>query len=86
MKLADAAKLIPAEYRKEILDTNMISTAASNRGNVEMQYLATVWKTNIEPDFKETCGICLTDLLRKLVAIQPYLIELEKESRLLDSL
>jgi molybdopterin-guanine dinucleotide biosynthesis protein A len=86
MNLRELASLIPAIYRKEILEMNMINTATANASDPKMHYLFTIWKTNIEEDLKEDCGLCLQKVLRHYKALQGTLIELEKESSLLNTL
>lgn len=78
------AEKIPAEFRKEILGANMIVEAQANKQNPTMQYLATIWKDYIEPDFKIGCNLCMDRCLKGFRALQEPLIQLEKNSRLLD--
>jgi hypothetical protein len=80
------AQLIPAEYRKEILATNMISQAIASSGDSGMVYLSGIWKTYISPDENITCGLCLERILGNYRQLQPMLLELEKENNLLESL
>lgn len=77
------AKLIPPEYRKEILELRMIDTAQALIGDTTMHYLSIVWKEYIEPTFSADCNLCLARVLRNMKKMKPVLIELEKNSKLL---
>lgn len=79
------ALLIPVEYRREILATNMIGSAMSISANASMNYLAVVWKNYVSPNETITCGACLERILNNWRMIQMDLIELEKQSQYLDS-
>lgn len=84
MTAKQIAGLIPAEYRREMLETNAISSAMASGGDPTMQYLAVIWKKYIDPNEKLDCSLCLERILRNLRELQPLLVELERESRLLD--
>ena len=86
MTTKQLAEKIPAEFRKEILGANMIIEAQANKHNTTMQYLATIWKDYIEPDFKMGCNLCMDRCLKGFRALQEHLIQLEKNSRLLNEL
>ena len=86
MKTIDLAKKIPSEYRKEILDGNMIANATFIKDEPNTDYLATIYKNYFETDFKTGCGRCLERLSKAMRNMLPFLIELEKESRLLDEI
>lgn len=86
MKISEIAAAIPAEYRKEILETNMIADSIAQRGNPQIEYLANVWKVYVEAAFNPTCNRCLETLKRNFVIMQPILIKLEQESKLLNDL
>ncbi len=88
MTIKEIAKLIPANYRKEILETNMITHAQSTASDTGMYYLFTIWKNYVEPnaDMKVECGFCLERILKNYNEMLPVLIELEKESNLLNGL
>jgi hypothetical protein len=77
------AQLIPPEYRKEILELNMIDTAIAQHTDTTMHYLAVVWKNYIEKDFKAECNFCLARVLKNMKSLKPILIRLELESKLL---
>lgn len=79
------AEMIPAEYRKEILELNIISKAQAIAGNSSMYYLFTIWKNYVETsaDLSLDCNMCLSRILHNYAEIQPELIELEKQSKLL---
>lgn len=86
MTQRQVATMIPAEYRKEILLTNMISQAIAVASDPSMFYLATIWKNYISPDEELSCGQCLSRILGNYRSIQPDLVELEKEANLLNQL
>jgi hypothetical protein len=77
------AALIPPEYRKEILELNMIDTAIPQATDTTMHYLAVIWKQYVEPGFSADCNMCYAKLLKNLKVIKPLLIKLEMDSKLL---
>ena len=83
-QLRKLAEQIPAEYRREILELNMIQQAVASNTNQTMLYLTTIWKNFIEKEFEPDCNLCCGRVLKNLKAMQPDLIALEKESKLLD--
>lgn len=85
MTSKDFAKLIPAEYRKEILDPelNIIANAAATSSDSNMRYLTVIWKNYIEPGFQEGCGMCYQRVLDNFRALQNDLIELELQAKLM---
>lgn len=83
--LAQIAKLIPGEYRKELLELNIIDSAIAIEGNQSMHYLAVIWKNYIEHDFETDCNLCRARVLTNMKAIRKELIELEKQHNLLKS-
>lgn len=84
MSLRKLAQLIPAEYRKEILDLNMIDTAIPNNTDTSMHYLGVIWKEYIEPDFTPDCNLCYSRVLDNMKKLKPILVELEQQHRLLN--
>lgn len=84
MNLEKMAALIPAEYRKEILDLEMIDKAIPNDTDTTMHYLGVIWKNYIEVDFDPTCNLCYSRVIKNMKKLKPALEELEKKSRLLD--
>lgn len=83
MTIKQLAAQIPAEYRREILLTNMIATAVPNMQDKAMHYLFTIWKNYINPEEKGDCILCFKRVLDNYKAMQETLIELERESNLL---
>ena len=77
---------IPAEYRKEILELNMISKAQAQGADPSMAYLGTVWKEYVSPDEDLGCGLCLSRILDNFRQLQPTMVAMEKQSKLLDTL
>jgi hypothetical protein len=88
MSIQQIAGRIPAEYRKEILDTNMISQATANQADPSMFYLLTIWQNFVEPNeiMDMGCGLCKERILKNYRELQATLVELEKQSKLLDAL
>lgn len=86
MKIQKMAALIPAEYRKEILDLNMIETARLTADDYTMHNLCVIFKDYIEKDFDPACPLCYARVIKFFKQIKPALEELEKQSRLLDSI
>lgn len=85
MNIKKIAALIPPEYRKEILDLEMIDKAIPNNTDTTMHYLSVIWKNYIEPNFDPSCNLCYTRVLDNMKKLKPILVELEKESRLLNN-
>lgn len=86
MTLRQIAEKIPAEYRKEILETNMISQGVASASDPSMSYLGIIWKNYVAPGEDLSCGLCLERILNNFRQLQPVLLEMEKESKLLDQL
>ncbi|MGE9312879.1 hypothetical protein ACLOAU_14625 [Niabella sp. CJ426] len=84
MKIIEIAKMIPSEYRKEILEMDMIANAQATASDNTMYYLATIWKNYIEPTFQGDCNLCYARVLNSYKQLFPDLIELEKQSKLID--
>lgn len=83
--LAKIAKQIPDEYRKEILELNMIDNAKATAGDQPMHYLVVIWQNYIEKDFDAECNLCRSRVLTNMRAMRNELIELEKQHNLLKS-
>jgi hypothetical protein len=49
MTYRQIANQIPSNYRKEILETNLISSAIASASDPAMQYLGTIWKNYVNP-------------------------------------
>ncbi|SHK92959.1 hypothetical protein SAMN05444266_101621 [Chitinophaga jiangningensis] len=86
LTVLDFAGKIPAEYRREILATNMIYHAVANAGDASMFYLFTIWSNYIEPGLQIGCGACLERILHNFKEMQPHLVTLEQQNKLLQSL
>lgn len=84
-RLKEIAALIPAEYRKEILELNMIDQAQAVGSDATMQYLGVIWKNYVEPDFSPDCNLCYGRVLENFRNLKKILIELEKQDKLLNS-
>lgn len=85
MNYQEIAKLIPASYRKEILETNMIANAVGIGGNPEMFYLHSVWKQFIEPEIGD-CALCFQRVLTNFRQLQQTFIDLKQADELLQTL
>lgn len=84
MSLRRIADLIPEEYRKEILELNMIDQAVANATDPTMYYLGTIWKNYVEPGFTGDCNLCYGRLLDNYKQLKKVFIEMEKEKKLLN--
>ena len=84
MTLRQIAEQIPGEYRKEILEMDMISKAIATNSDANMSYLGVIWKKYVAPDEDLGCGMCVSRILGNYRQLQPLLITMEKESKLLD--
>lgn len=84
-KLLQIAGLIPAEYRKEILDLQMIERAVAKDGDECMHYLNVIYKNYIDPEHDPTCNLCHARVLKNFRNLKQTLIELEKNNNLLQS-
>lgn len=84
------AKKIPAAVRRErILTTaDPIQVAVAVPGNPAMQMLFEIWFTFIEPngEKKYNCPVCLQNVLNNFREMKGELIQLEKESKMLEAL
>ncbi|HQW16466.1 MAG TPA: hypothetical protein PLG68_17155 [Niabella sp.] len=85
MKLTDIAAMIPAEYRKEILEMDMVANAHPTSTCNTMHYLATIWKNYIEPTFTGDCNLCYSRVLNNYKQLLPTLIDLEKQAKLMNA-
>jgi hypothetical protein len=85
MTAKQIAQLIPAEYRKEILDTNVIGSAQPVTGDPSMTYLGVIWKNYVAPDEKLDCALCLERILGNFKNLLPDIVALEKDRQLLES-
>lgn len=86
MTVTQIAALIPDEYRKEILQMNMIGSAIATTTDPTMQYLGTIWKNYVAPQESLDCGLCMERILKNYKQMQPVFLEMEKKSNLLDSI
>lgn len=86
MTLHAIAALIPDEYRKEILEMNMIDTAIAVGTDATMHYLGVIWKNYVEADFTPDCNMCLARVLNNMKQLKPVLVQMEKDSKLLKDL
>lgn len=80
------AACIPAHYRKEILELQIIETAQPIAADGGMQYLAVLWKNYIAPTEDINCPRCYERVLKNFKELLPLLADLEKESKLLESI
>lgn len=83
-RLQQIADLIPSEYRKEILEMNIVEEAQAVATNPSMQYLGVIWKNYVERDFDPQCGLCYTRVLDNFRALKKTFIAMEQGSDLLN--
>lgn len=79
------AALILPEYRKEILELEMIGRAQAVTSDPVMDQLINVWQKFVEHDFRADCDQCCSRVLKEFKKMYPFLVELEQESRLLNA-
>lgn len=84
--LAQIAAQIPNEYRKEMLELNMIDHAVAVADNQAMHYLVVIWQNYIERDFEPECNKCRSRVLNNMKAMKKELIALEQQSNLLKAI
>jgi hypothetical protein len=85
MLLRTIAAQIPASYRQEILDLNIVGLAVASTTDKNMNYLAVVWKSYIDPNLNTGCNICMQELYRNWNNLLPSIVALQKENNLLDT-
>jgi hypothetical protein len=83
-RIQQIAELIPAEYRKEILEMNIIDEAQAVASNPSMQYLGVIWKNYVERDFDPQCGLCYTRVLENFQALKKTFLAMEQGPDLLN--
>lgn len=86
MNLRQIAEQVPAEYRREILLTNMIGRAQAHGADATMVYLVTIWRNYFEPSLDMGCGQCYVRVLNNWKNIEWELAKLEREAGLLNSI
>lgn len=83
----DIARLIPAVYRKKILEDNIIYKAVAIASDPHMKVLFEIWKQFIEPgntSLSLECSYCVANIYQNFTAIKTALIELEKADKYLE--
>lgn len=78
--LKTLALQIPDKIRSERLltDADPIANAKATENDANMQLLAKIWFTYIEPHKEfSTCPICLTNILSSFKNLKPALMEIE---------
>lgn len=91
----DMAKQIPSDCRNAMLEGNYIFKAVAREDDADMVKLFVLYRNFIEPNnevykyengkIKDACQLCLTNILDKFKLLEPYLILLEKESKLIEA-
>ena len=88
MNIETLARMIPDRIRSErlLVESDPINTAISFSGNPNMQLLVAIWDEFVEPNNKvnSSCPICLGTIINNFKALYPILLEMEKQSKLLD--
>lgn len=77
------ARLIPDEYRKEIIELDLVNKAKAQTTDGTMNYLGVIWKNYIDPGYELTCNSCCDKVLKAFRLMLPIFINIEKENRLL---
>lgn len=85
------AAQIPAKFRKQILEDNVIYKAVPVSGDVHMKILGIVFENYVYPqgekiDWDNPCQLCLRNIHTQFKALEKFLVALEKESKLIDSI
>ncbi len=90
MNARSTAQRIPDRVRSERLLTepDPILTAIASSANPAMQLLFAVWFEFVEPHGEKdlNCGLCLARVIKSFQFIRPALLELERESKILQQL
>lgn len=84
----DIAGLIPAKYRRKLLEENVIYKAAAQQEDPHMQVLWVVWTTFIDSSgaLSKDCLYCLTTILENFKELEPHLVQRHKEDTMLDEI
>lgn len=85
MTYEQIANLIPREYRDDILEKDMINKAQAVNSDNTMLYLHTIWKSYVDSMIGD-CALCLQKVLNNYRQLQPVLISLAKNEKLLDGI
>lgn len=87
MNYRQLANQLPANVRKTILEENLISKARQ-AGDGMTEKLFIYWRNYMEPgrELDLSCSTCVSGVLENWRRLQSSLIELEKDSKLLNSL
>lgn len=80
------ARLIPDEFRKEIIELDLVNTAKAQIEDGTMNYLGTIWKNYIEPGYELTCNACCVKVLKAFRLMLPVFFAIEKEKKLLKAI
>lgn len=75
--------LLPLSERKKILENNIINDAVAVANDNNMQYLAIIWKTYIEPTVEISCNPCLSRIHKNFREMHGRMLELQNEANLL---
>lgn len=86
MNLLQVATLIPAHYRRLILESNYILLAQAIPGNEAMMVLFTIWKNYVNPGsaMDEQCSKCLGEILGHYKKLQQTFLEMNENDNLLN--
>lgn len=90
MTIKDVAALIPDKFRKQILDDNVIYKAVAKGPDMQMRILVILYRNYINPglpdiDMDNPCIRCLVDILDQFKSMEQYLVEIEREHNLIES-
>lgn len=86
-----AAKQIPVKFRKKLLEENIIYKAIPAAGDIQMSVLVILYNTYIftesEPIAMDNpCLACLGKVLDIFKLLEPELVTLEKELKMMQSI
>ncbi|NCX93167.1 MAG: hypothetical protein EBX40_00610 [Gammaproteobacteria bacterium] len=87
--LKKQAARLPAKYRKQILEDNVIYKAVAQQGDTHMEILFLLYSNYYEPynkSLRRDCVQCLHSILTKFQNMERSFIQLEREAKLLDSI
>lgn len=86
MTLYQMAKQLPDKYRKHLIEENVIYKAIAKADDTHFKMLVIYWENYFDASLKvdTACNICLNGLLNKFKLLEPYFVQIEKESQLLE--
>ncbi|KAA5532660.1 hypothetical protein F0919_17925 [Taibaiella lutea] len=88
MTLNEMAMAIPKEYRNQILEENMIYKSIASASDRHMRILFTLWTQYVDPHGENDldCPMCVTNIFNNFKQLEPALIEIRKQEKILEEL